>query len=216
MLPSIQTERITDTVYSLLREKILTGAFKPGEKLNVDSLAQQLNVSQTPVKGALALLAADGLVEVVPRRGTFVAQISRQQIREMLDIRRALELLAAETILEHITEEDIADLYELVDAIENAADVETHYSGNYELHKRLVELSGNQKLAEVYAMLNGHILMALVHASSEQWRARAALEAAEHRAIVQALEARDLEALKSAITAHLTRAADSLMVDLVG
>ena len=107
-LPSLQAKRLTDTVYTLLREQILSGAFAPGERLNVEALAHQLNISQTPLKGALALLVNDGLVEVQPRRGTFIAQVSPRQISELVAIRRALELLAAETILDHVTPEDIA------------------------------------------------------------------------------------------------------------
>lgn len=213
-LPSLQAERLTDTVYDLLRERILGGTFAPGERLNVEALAQQLNISQTPIKGALALLVADGLVEVQPRRGTFITQVSPRQVSEMLSIRRALELLATETILDHVTPEDITALRELVDAIEHATEVDAHYRGNYELHKRLVELSGNQKLTEFYTELNGHIHMALIHASSRHWRTRAGAEAAEHRAIVDALAAHDLGHLQAAITAHLTRASTSLMADL--
>ena len=213
-LPSLQAKRLTDTVYTLLREQILSGAFAPGERLNVEALAHQLNISQTPLKGALALLVNDGLVEVQPRRGTFIAQVSPRQISELVAIRRALELLAAETILDHVTPEDIAELRGLVEAIEAATSVDTHYRGNYELHKRLVELSGNQKLAELYSQPNGHIHMALVHSSSHRWRKRGATEAAEHYAIVEALAAGDRAALQAAISAHLQRATASLMADL--
>jgi DNA-binding GntR family transcriptional regulator len=213
-LPALQTERLTDTVYALLRERILGGLFAPGERLNVEALAQQLNVSQTPIKGALAQLVADGLVEVQPRRGTFIAQVSPRQISELLSIRRALELLAAETILDHVTEAQIDRLRLLVDEIEHAGDVDAHYRGNYELHKRLVELSGNTKLAEFYTELNGHIHMALIHASSQSWHARAHAEAVEHRMIVEALAQRDSAALQAAIAAHLKRASHSLMTDL--
>lgn len=213
-LPVLQAERLTDTVYALLRERILGGSFAPGERLKVDALAQQLNVSQTPLKGALALLVADGLVEVQPRRGTFVAQVSPRQISEMLSIRRALELLATETILDHVTAEDITHLRDLIEQIEHATDVDAHYRGNYELHKRLVELSGNRKLSEFYTELNGHIHMALIHSSSHRWRTRAGAEATEHRAIVDALDKRDLTALAAAITDHLSRASASLMADL--
>lgn len=214
LLPALQAERLTDTIYALLRERILGGAFVPGERLNVDALAQQLNVSQTPLKGALALLVADGLVEVQPRRGTFITQVSPRQISELLSIRRALELLATETVLDFVTAEEIEHLRTLVEQIEHATDVDGHYRGNYELHKRLVELSGNGKLAEIYAELNGHIHMALIHSGSQRWRTRAGAESAEHHAIVDALVNRDLPTLQAAITAHLTRASASLMADL--
>ena len=83
-LGALVQERLTDTVYGLIRERILSGAFAPGEKLNVDQLAEQLNISPTPVKGALALLAVEGLVQIQPRRGTFVASISEDDLSEVL------------------------------------------------------------------------------------------------------------------------------------
>ncbi|HXF62111.1 MAG TPA: GntR family transcriptional regulator [Caldilineaceae bacterium] len=213
-LPALQAERLTDTVYTLLREQILSGRFAPGERLHVDALAQQLHISQTPIKGALALLVADGLVEVQPRRGTFITQVSPRQLGELLAIRRALELLATETLLDHITAADIARLRSLVEDIARAETVDAHYRGNFEFHTRLVALSGNRKLTELYSQLNGHIHMALIHSSTQRWRARAAAEAQEHHAILDALTNRDLAALRAAITAHLSRASTSLLDDL--
>jgi DNA-binding GntR family transcriptional regulator len=119
--PTLQAERLTDAVYALLRQRILDGLFAPGERLNVEQLAQQLRISQTPLKGALALLASDGLVEVQPRRGTFIAQVSARQLSELLSIRRALELLAAETILDYVTVADIAHLRHLVETMAYSA-----------------------------------------------------------------------------------------------
>src|SRR3954454_10967227 len=98
-LDTLPTQRLTDAVYALLRERILRGAHRPGERLHVDRLAQALGVSQTPLKAALAALAVEGLIQVQPRRGTFVAPLSERDISESLSIRRALEILAAETIL---------------------------------------------------------------------------------------------------------------------
>src|SRR3954447_23302083 len=94
---ALNTERLTDTVYGILHDRILSGAFRPGDKLNVDQLAQQLNISQTPIKGALALLAAEGLVQIQPRRGTFVTELAENEIADVSAIRVALETLAAET-----------------------------------------------------------------------------------------------------------------------
>jgi GntR family transcriptional regulator, rspAB operon transcriptional repressor len=213
-LAALTTERLTDTVYGLLRERILSGVFRPGEKLNVDLLAQQLNVSQTPIKGALALLAAEGLVEVQPRRGTFVTAISEREITEVLAIRAALEALAAETIVDHATAADVDALKTMVREIAEATDVDLHFRKNSDFHQRLVELSGNQKLAELYRQLHAHIHIALIHSRSTTWRARAASEAEEHQAILNALERRDRAALKAAIKRHLDRSRTSLVSDI--
>ncbi len=213
-LGALVQERLTDTVYGLIRERIVSGGFAPGEKLNVDQLAEQLNISPTPVKGALALLAVEGLVQIQPRRGTFVASISENELSEVLAIRVALEVLAAETLLEHAAQDDMAALRRMAREIANAADVDEHMRINAEFHQRLVELSGNRKLAEMYRQLHAHIHIALVHSHSTTWRERAAREAAEHDTIIAAIERGDRAALKDALTQHLTRSRSSLLSDI--
>jgi DNA-binding GntR family transcriptional regulator len=95
-----------------------------------------------------------------------------------------------------------------------ARDVHRHLEMNFEFHELIIRLSGNQKLLAVYRQLRTPIHIAGVHYRSENWLARVEQEQREHRAIVRALERRDAEAIKRAITAHLTRAQDSLVSDV--
>lgn len=210
-LVALSPQRLTDTIYALLRERILSGAFRPGDKLNVDLLAQQLNVSQTPIKGALTLLVAEGIVQVQPRRGTFVTAITEREVSEAVAIRRALELLAAETIADHATPADLVALTELIGQIQHAGSGDEHFRLNAEFHQYLARLSDNRKLAEIYRQLNAHIHIALIHALSETWKNRIDREAAEHHVIVVAIERKDPDALKEAISEHLRLGAASLL-----
>ncbi len=210
-LSRLQTERLTDTIYTLLRERILNGTYHPGQKLPVDQIALQLDVSQTPVKGAINQLAVEGLVWLSPRRGTFVSEISPRAIVESLSIRDALEQLAAETLIDNVREAERDHLTTIVRQIEHAADVYEHFQLNMQFHQELVELSGNQRLAEIYRTLKAHIQMALVHSLSASWVDRMPSEAAEHQAILQAISARDQAALKIAISTHLAHARISLL-----
>lgn len=219
MLPSVdfaplQTSRLTDQVYEAISERIMSGALRPGDRLDVNRLAEQLRVSPTPVKNALSLLANEGLVQIVPRSGTFVTSISRTELEQALPIRLALELLAAETSVTQATDADIAELSDRVGAIAHAPDVSMHYRRNAEFHQRLVELSGNGMLAALYRQLHAHIHFALIHSQSTAWKGRAALEEREHRAIVAALVDRDLERLKGAITLHLQRSRKSMFEEI--
>jgi DNA-binding GntR family transcriptional regulator len=213
-LTTLQTTRLADSVYDLLRERILSGSFLPGDKLNVDALARQLGTSHTPIKTALAKLATEGIVEIQPRRGTYVTRVVEQEIGEVLAIRRALELLAAETIVEHITDHDVAELEKIVRQIEQATAVDAHAKKNAAFHRRLIELSGNRTLAELYNQLHAHIHIALIHARSTTWRARSSPERIEHRAILDALKRRDADALQSALRQHLSRSRASLLTDI--
>ena len=213
-LVTLQPERLTDTIYALLRDRILNGRYVPGERLPVDQIAQQLGVSQTPVKGALGLLVSEGLVRTSPRRGTFVTEIDERTVIESLAIRAALEQVAADTLLDHVTTADVAQLSDLVQRIQSATEVDEHFRLNSQFHEVLVNLSGNQRLAEIYRQLKAHIQMALIHSRSENWVGRMASETDEHLAILRAIEANDREALKAAIDEHLQHARASLLGQL--
>lgn len=219
---AIKAERVTDTIYRRLRESIIGQALAPGSKVHVDELAHSFGVSRTPVHEALTMLAADGLVEVVPRRGTFVSEYSSRDIAETLDIRRALELLACETAAERAGPEDLNAMAQLVDdmqrAVRDAASPEeaarAHDAKNLEFHRRLVQLSGNQRLIATYEDLRAHLRIARAHVNAGAWRQRVPHETKEHQEILDALRARDPDAIKRALDAHLRRASASLIADL--
>lgn len=221
-LTAIKTERVTDTVYHLLRERIIEGVFEPGSKINVDEIARQLGVSRTPVHEALSYLATDGLVEVKPRRGTFVTELTLRDYAETLDIRRALELLASETIVDTASDDDIRELEELIHKMEasvrqasSAAEAaRLHDSINLEFHVRLVNLSGNDRLIHMYSDLRAHLKIARAHVDATGWQQRVPIETQEHVAILTALKDRDTQAVKAALDHHLRRSAKSLIDDI--
>ena len=221
-LTAIRTERVTDTVYQVLRERIVEQQFLPGSKIHVDEIARQLDVSRTPVHEALSMLAADGLVEVRPRRGTYVTEFTTTDYTETLDIRRSLEVLACETAVGNATDEDIAELQALVDGmpetVEKAATpadaARVHDAQNLEFHLKLVGLSGNRRLIDLYADLRAHLKIARAHVDATEWLSRVADETREHQEIVKALAGRDVDALKAALDAHLRRSAASLIDDI--
>lgn len=221
-LVAIKTERVTDTVYQLLRERITDGVFLPGSKINVDEIARQLNVSRTPVHEALNSLAVDGLVEVKPRRGTFVTEFTLKDYEETLAIRRSLELLASETFVDLATERDINDLEGLIDKMEvavkragSAAEAaRVHDSINLDFHLRLVNLSDNQRLIHMYADLRAHLKIARAHVDATGWQERVPTETQEHAAILAALRRRDPELVRAALDHHLRRSARSLIEDV--
>jgi DNA-binding GntR family transcriptional regulator len=217
VLPTLSVQRLTDTVYRTLKEQILARTFPPGRRLKVDELADQLGVSRTPLKDALNLLAAEGLVEIVPRRGTFVSGVSAADIAEVFEIRRALELLAAEALVERITPDGLASLRAELSAVPRAgdqADAGEHMRRNLAFHQRFVELAGNRRLAELYDGLRAHIQIGRVHARRTDWRARLRQEQAEHQEILAALAGRDTARLRAAVDSHIKRAKASLIRDL--
>lgn len=213
-LTSLKIERIADTVREQLRELVLDGSFVPGQKIPVDQVAAQLGISQSPVRAAVNQLVSEGLLRTSPRRGTYVTEITERAISESLSIRSALEKLAAETLLDHVTVEDQKALQDLADRVRDAKKVDEHFRCNMAFHEFLVRLGGNALLIDIYRRLNAHIHLALVHSRSESWKTRIDIESIEHQAIVDAISGRQKEALQHALDLHLRAARESLLNQL--
>jgi DNA-binding GntR family transcriptional regulator len=205
-------------VFDILRTNILGRGFRPGDRLDVRALAEQLGVSATPVKDAITRLAAEGLVEIRPRSGTFVAELAPDAVAETFEIRRALECLAAERLVGQLTPDLLARFEAIIDAMErpvsNEHDRAEHEQKNLELHALLVEASGNRRLAELYRSLNAHLTIARIHSRRRPQDERLEQERREHRAILEALTARDPTALINALDRHIRRAGGALVGDL--
>ena len=217
-LVKLQRERAVDAVYEALRQAIVSSLMKPGERLNVDDLAHKLGVSLTPVRGAIQQLATEGLVEIRPRSGTFVANLTAQDVEETFKIRCALECLAAEEGIANITGQDIARLQELLQflrrPVENEAEQTIHEKNNSELHQIIVRSSNNRRLIELYEGLQAHIKIARIHSGESNWADRLDEEQMEHQAIVVAIEKRDAKELGTALRKHIYRAKDALVATL--
>ena len=218
-LRRIARRRISDDVYDQIRQAILERRFQPGERLSIPDLAHRFDVSQMPVRQAVERLHDEGLVEVRPRSGTYVAEAEERDIAETFDIRRALERLAAETAVVRAKNSDIEALDEMVaqmDQLTNGkrTDPEGHDRLNSEFHKRIIALSGNEKLSEIYDELNAHLKIARVHLSSTDWATRVEREQAEHREIIAAFRERDADLLADALSRHISRSKKALMSDI--
>ena len=222
-LTAIKRERVADIVYHRMRESIIERRLEPRQKLNPAALAESFGVSRTPVHEALVLLASEGLVELIPRIGTFVTELTIQDVADTMDVRRALELLACETACRNVQAVDVAALDQVMSDMEQLVSqdgeaeldvVKAHYSKNMELHQHLVRLSGNRQLQDMYGQLNAHLKIARAHVKADDWKRRLPQEQEEHRSIVRALAAKDLDQLKEAIDIHLRRSKESLVADL--
>jgi DNA-binding GntR family transcriptional regulator len=217
-LTKLKRESAVNAVYQALRQAILSSTIKPGQRLDVEELGQKLGVSLTPVRNAIHQLAAEGLIEIRPRTGTFVASLSPQDVKETFEIRLALESLAAEKAVENTTSADLKRLTELLKSlrkpVRNDEDRKNHERDNVEFHLILVKASGNRRLIEMYEALNAHIKIARIHASERNWPSRLEEEQAEHEEIVNAIEKGDATKLIAALRKHIRRAKDSLVTAL--
>ncbi len=213
----IARSRIADEVFESLRRAILDRNFMPGERLEVRSLATDFDVSEMPVRQAVNRLQAVGLVEIKPRSGTFVAQLDKDELLETFDIRRALECLAVESAVIRVSEAELTELDELLakmdESLAKCLVAERHDNFNMLFHRRIVEISGNRKLLEMYEELHAHIKIARVHSRSRDWKRRVQRAQQEHRRILAGLAKRDRQETIAALGEHIDRARRNLIRD---
>ncbi|MBI1790522.1 MAG: GntR family transcriptional regulator [Acidobacteria bacterium] len=219
-LARLNRARATDEVYDALRQAVLSHLFQPGERLQVGEISAKLGVSPTPVRHAIQRLASEGLIEIRPRSGTFVASLTVPDIEETFEIRCALECLAAETAVLRLVDTDLARLRELLDVlrepIADEASLRRHEQANSEFHAVLLRASGNRRLQEIHESLKANIQIARVHVAEGYRGARWQQEQAEHEEIYAAAAARNTRALQDALRRHILRARQSLVATLRG
>ena len=140
---------LRDVVFNTLRQAILRGELKPGERLMEIQLANKLGVSRTPIREALRKLELEGLVNMVPRKGAEVADITEKSLRDVLEVRKALEELSVQLACEKITEEEIEELKRVAERFKdtlNDQDVTKIAEADVAFHDVIYTATDNQKL----------------------------------------------------------------------
>jgi DNA-binding GntR family transcriptional regulator len=210
----LKLTQLNEQVYEVLREEIVGGKLSPGERLSLSGLAEELGVSVTPVRDALRRLSLDGLVEIQPRRGTFVSEFSTHRIREIFLSRRIIECAAAERAAD-IPDQAALELSESVDEIESLReeerfrDYERYIALDARFHRCIVGLLGSSLISDFYEQLRWPTQVVRGLSYSEYQRAQETVS--EHAAIAQAFRRRDVAEAKAAILNHLTNAETDLL-----
>lgn len=205
----------SDRVERALRDRILGGDVVPGERLNEVELAGRLGVSRGPIREALQRLASDGLVELQAHRGAFVRRLGPAEVRDLFEVRRALETTAARLAAERATDAQRADLDALVRVAADLSDrADERFGGARDLHARLAEATGNAALISHLTLVNQELR--LLRTRSGDVPARAEHAATEHAAIVEAVRAGDADGAAAAMDAHLRSALAHVLVAMDG
>jgi DNA-binding GntR family transcriptional regulator len=188
----VENRTLREQVADHLREEILSSRLAPGEELGEVAIARSLGISRGPLREALGQLAAEGLVTIAPRRGAVVKRLTHQEFLDAYQVREALESLAIRLAVPRLTAADKGDLHRMSEEMERAAqadDTDGFFEINRRFHARLVHASGNQKLEEVHGQLVAQ--MARLLTQSVELRGGMNQSAAEHRAILEAVDAGD-------------------------
>ena len=188
----IQTVRdLKGEVYKILRNGIVNGDLAPGTRLKETDLVSDLAVSRTPIREALNQLSKEGLVEIIPRKGTFVKQWNKEEAQEILLIREALESLAARLATGRMSEKQIDRLKEYMDSYERG---ETGYTeADRMFHGDIVQACGMNRLIDMIRNLYDTLRMNKIMGASFESAERIRESMTEHQNIIQALRERDGE-----------------------
>jgi DNA-binding GntR family transcriptional regulator len=199
---------IQEIVAEALRDAIVTGRLKGGERLHQDGIASRLGVSRMPVREALRQLESEGLVVFTPHRRVSVAALSAEELREIYEIRTALELLALDLAVPRMSPHDLTRLGELLDQMDRVTDPGRWLDLNRAFHRMLYRASGRTRLCALIDSLRGNVERYLrIYVSGREHRARAQ---AEHRRIVRACRRRQPAEAKKALRRHLIGTVDQL------
>jgi len=198
-------------IYKEIRRSIIMGHRQPGERLDIEEIAHQYNTSITPVRDALQMLTQEGLVSIKPRSGYFVTRMTLKQLRDMMELRKILELAAVERAAMRITPAQIQELRSVHAGYTGDDDVsyDRYTDENRKFHVTIAIASGNLELAEMIGRLHDRLarFMVLRHAGQSQ--------EFTHARIVDALEKHDPEAAKRALLDDIEVAHDEIIDEII-
>jgi DNA-binding GntR family transcriptional regulator len=220
-LPGIARSRISERIYNILKKRILSKQFAPGDRLNLAEMAQQMGVSRTPLSTALNRLAIDGLVEIIPNSGTFVTDPTPEDIEEAYDVRQVLEVYAGKLAAERLMDADlermreiIGELQELIDGQDWAAVYQRHLELDHRFHRLIVESAGNKQLKRLWEQVNVHVQVARIRYRRSYREFDLSMK--EHEEILKALEDRSAVRVQHWLGSHIERSKQELLSHLVG
>lgn len=195
---------LRDVVFQTLRQAILTGEFAPGERLMEIALADRLGVSRTPVREAIRKLELEGLVVMIPRRGAEVARITEKDLRNVLEVRCALEELSASLACERITDEEKEQLRVALDDFEKAVqnkDISEIVEKDIEFHDVIFNASKNDRLIQILNNLREQMYRYRMEYTKDKEYHNVLIQ--EHREIYEAMKNQDKQKVMNALKEHI-------------
>ena len=194
-------------IYKDLRRSIGAGHRKPGERLDLDELAQSYGTSITPVRDALQMLGQEGLVTIKPRSGYFVTHVTLKQLCDMLELREILELASVERATVRITEKQLEQLEHVHAGYTDEEDESyiRYMSENRTFHYLIAEASGNHELAETLGRLHDRLIRFMVLCRVGETLER------RHALVIEALRTRDVAAARQAMLTEVNETRETIL-----
>ena len=209
---SIPRQVLHQEVAVRLRQRIVEGQLAPGAKLNERELAELLNVSRTPLREAIRMLAAEGLVELLPNRGAVVAQMSAQDVADTFEVIAGLEGQSGELAAQRITDAELAEIralhYEMM-AAWTRRDLPTYYRLNAQIHTQINAAARNPVLAQTWRTVNARLQALRFRSNFDEAKWKRAVK--EHERMVELLAGRDAAGLRALLVEHLMHKRDAVL-----
>jgi DNA-binding GntR family transcriptional regulator len=201
-----------EEVVHRLRQRIVEGQIAPGAKLNERELSESLQVSRTPLREAIKMLAAEGLVELLPNRGAVAAQLGRQDVVDAFEVIGGLEGMSGELAAARITDAELSEIralhYEMLAAF-TRRDLPAYYGLNARIHERINAAARNPVLAQTYRTVNARLQALRFRSNFDERKWGVAVQ--EHEAMVEKLAARDGAGLRALLVRHLENKRDAVL-----
>jgi DNA-binding GntR family transcriptional regulator len=204
--------QLHDQVVARLRTMLVEGRIPPGAKLNERELCEQLRVSRTPLREAIKLLAAEGLVDLLPNRGAVAVKLTEADILNTFEVLASLEGLSGELAAQRITDEELAELrathYEML-ACFARRDLSGYYRLNAKVHTAINDATRNPVLTNTYRSINARVQSLRFRTNQNEAKWKHAV--GEHEQMVEAFGKRDGAALRAVLVEHLLRKRDTVL-----
>ncbi len=210
----VERPQLHDTVTEHLRNFIVEGRVAPGQKLNERELCETLGISRTPLREAIKVLAAEGLIEISPNKGASVSQMTNAEIRQTFELMSGLEAFSGELACERITDAEIAEIEALHDAMlacRKQDDISGYYKNNQSIHDKINEATRNPTLRQTYIMVNSRLQAFRFRSNFDPAKWDHAI--AEHSDMIKALSARDGRWLATILRRHLMTKCEIVLTD---
>lgn len=205
-------QTLREKILEMIRDAILKGTLKPGERVSEPELAERFGISRTPIREAFRQLESEGYLEVIPRKGAVVASLSERDIEEFYAIKIILEGFAAKMAAENLTEKDIERLEAINDRLQKIADegdVKSFFRVHNEFHDVFIKAAGNDKLYEMINQLVMKFKRLRLASLSQPGRMEISVE--EHRNMIEAFKNHDGDRADNLVRHAATIGADVLI-----
>ena len=204
MVSGILHKNLTEKVYDKIKEEILSGSLKPGERLVYENLGKEWGISLTPWREAIIKLKQEGLVEEVSRGGFYVKLFSLKEIEEMYDIREWLEGLAINLAIHRINKKEMKTLFQVYNKFEDSIknkDINSCIMNDFQFHKYLVKFSKNKKLLAIMETFNIQLVSILRTGPYYLEFVNSYLK--EHFSIIEAIKNKNTALAEKLIRSHI-------------